>query len=92
MRGDGSLHCYRTREEVQNFFKVVADGYYNEGGRSGGYRDLTIEPIDSRSVLASITWQMARTDGKRLRDWRNSYNLVHLDGRWQILLSTFHIE
>jgi len=32
-----------------------------------------------------------RGDGTLLKQWRQSYTLVRIDGRWQILLSTFHV-
>jgi hypothetical protein len=93
MRGDGSVHCFQSRKELQEFFQGVGDGYDREGKLGPGrYHDLTIQPIGARSVLVTLTWQMRLIDGSVVREWRQSYNLARIDGRWQILVATFHLE
>jgi hypothetical protein len=90
MRADASVHVFQTREELQDFFQVVADRYYAEGQRRSGFVDLDVRPIGSKSVLATLEWQMLREDGSLIRTWRQSYNLIRPDGRCQILASTIH--
>ena len=93
MRGDGSAQCFQSRGELQQFFQGVADGYHQEANLGPGrYHGLTIQPIGARSVLVTLEWEMVRTDGSIVREWRQSYNLVRVDGRWQIFVSTFHRE
>jgi hypothetical protein len=89
MRGDGSVVCYQSAEEIERFFKRVADGYLGEAD-FGRFHSLTTQPIGTQSVLATLTWQLVRKDGSPVREWRQSYNLVHVNGRWQIFVSTFH--
>jgi ketosteroid isomerase-like protein len=91
MRADASVHVFQTRQELQDFFRGVADRYYAEGQRRSGFVDLEVKPIGSKSVLATLDWQMLREDGSTIRTWRQSYNLIRPDGRWQILASTIHI-
>ena len=91
MRGDGSLHCFQSREELASFFQAVSDGYFREGNRSGGFRNLVVQSIGGRSVLATMDWLMLRPDGSLLRQWRQSYNLIRADSRWQIWVATFHV-
>lgn len=89
MRGDGSVVCYQSAEELEQFFKRVADGYLGEADH-GRFHSLTVQPIGAQSVLATSTWELLRKDGSVVREWRQSYNLVHVDDRWQIMVSTFH--
>jgi len=92
MRGDGSTHCFQSREELAAFFKEVADRYEREGASGARFLDLAVQPIGGRSVLATLEWQNTRSDGSVVRKWRQSYNLIRPDDRWQIFVSTFHIE
>ncbi len=92
MRGDGSIHCLQSREELARFFQNVADSYYRDGWRGGDFRNLQVTPIGARSALATMDWEMRRADGSLIREWRQSYNLVRIAGGWQILVSTFHVK
>jgi hypothetical protein len=91
MRGDASIHCFQSRSETERFFQGVADTYYEEGLRRSETKNLEVVPIGGRSLLATMDWVFYRGDGTLLKQWRQSYNLVRVDGRWQILLSTFHV-
>jgi ketosteroid isomerase-like protein len=91
MRGDASVHCFQSRPEIEKFFQGVADTYYEEGLRRSEIKNLEVVPIGGRSLLASMDWVFYRGDGTLLKQWRQSYNLVRVDGRWKILLSTFHV-
>jgi Domain of unknown function (DUF4440) len=92
MRGDGSIHCLQSREELARFFQGVADTYYKDGYRGGRFKNLEVVPIGGRSALASLDWEMQRGDGSVIREWRQSYNVVRVSNVWQILVSTFHID
>jgi hypothetical protein len=91
MRADASVHVFQTSRELQEFFQAVAEKYYEEGQRASRYANLDVKPIGSKSALATLDWQMLREDGSTIRTWRQSYNLIRQDGRWQILVSTIHI-
>ena len=91
MRGDASIHYFQSRPEIEKFFQGVADTYYEEGLRKSEIKNLEVIPIGGRSLLASMDWVFYRGDGTLLKQWRQSYNLVRIDDRWKILLSTFHV-
>ena len=74
MRADASVHVFQTRQEVREFFQGVADKYYSEGLRDSRFVNLDVKPIGSKSVLATLEWQMLRDDGSIIRTWRQSYN------------------
>jgi hypothetical protein len=90
MRGDASIHCLQSREELARFFQGVADTYYKEGYRGGSFKNLEVVPIGGRSALATLDWELRRGDGSVIREWRQSYNVVRVGSGWQILVSTFH--
>ena len=93
MRGDGSVYCFQSSKELQEFFQGVGASYDKEGNLGQGrYHSLTTQPIGARSLLATLTWQMVHKDGSVIREWQQSYNLVRTDGRWQILAATLHLE
>jgi len=91
VRGDGSIHCLQSREELASFFQGVADAYQKDGYAGGRFDDLQVSPIGGRSALATLNWRMARGDGSLIREWRQSYNLVRVVSGWRILVSTFHV-
>jgi hypothetical protein len=92
MRGDASIHCLQSRDELARFFQGVADSYYKDGYRGGSFENLQVVPIGERSALATMDWVMRRGDGSLIREWRQSYNLVRVGNGWQILVSTFHVK
>ena len=91
MRGDASIHCFQSTEEVTQFFQSVADAYRREGYRSSRFSNVDVLAIGGRSALATLDWEMLRAEGSVVRKWRQSYNLVRPGIEWQILLSTFHV-
>ena len=92
MRGDGSIHCLQSREELARFFQGVADTYHRDGYRGGSFKNLQVVPIGERSALATMDWELRRGDGSLIREWRQSYNVVRVGNGWQILVSTFHVK
>jgi hypothetical protein len=91
VRGDGSIHSFQTRSEIEKFFRAVAEKYASDGYRGGSFYDLEVVPIGGRSALATLTWEQLREDKSILRKWRHSYNLIRVENGWQILASTFHL-
>jgi hypothetical protein len=92
MRGDGSIHCFQSREEIVRFFQGVADTYKNEGTQAATIHDLVAVSIGERSALATLTWKNLRADGSVARHWRQSYNVVRFAEGWRILAATFHLN
>ena len=92
MRGDGSIHCFQSREEIVRFFQGVANTYKGEGTEGATIHDLVAVPIGERSALATLTWKNLRADGSVARQWRQSYNVVRFAEGWRILAATFHLN
>jgi uncharacterized NTF2-like protein DUF6841 len=92
MRGDGSIHCFQSREEIVRFFQGVADTYKREATTSATATDLVAIPLGERSTLATVTWTNVRADGSVARQWRQSYNVIRFAEGWRILAATFHLN
>ena len=92
MRADRSTHCFQSREEVATFFQAVAEGYIREGNQGGRFHNLVVQPLGTRSALVTLDWQLKRPDGTVIREWRQSYNVIRPDDRWQVFVSTIHVE
>jgi hypothetical protein len=92
MRGDGSIHCFQSREEIVRFFQGVADTYKGAGTTGAAATDLVAVPLGERSALATVTWRQLQADGSLGRQWRQSYNVVRFAEGWLILAATFHLD
>jgi hypothetical protein len=91
MRGDGSIHCFQSGDEIARFFQGVADTYRKDGYRTARFSNLEVVSMGGRSALVSADWELLRADESVIRKWRQSYNLVRVGSGWQILVSTFHL-
>jgi Protein of unknown function (DUF3225) len=92
MRGDGSIHCFQSREEIAQFFQGVTDTYKREGTATGTINDLTAVALGERCTLVTLTWKNLRDDGSIAREWRQSYNVVRFPEGWRILAAIFHLK
>jgi hypothetical protein len=92
MRGDGSIHCFQSQDEIARFFQGVVDTYRRDGAVSGTPQDVVAVSIGERSALATVTWKNLRPDGSVARQWRQSYNVVRFAEGWRILATTFHLS
>lgn len=90
--GGGELTCLPTRQAVAASFQDGLDGYRRAGCRACRYSHLAVVPMGRASALGTVTWELL--DGRRrtLKRWRESYNLLRVDGGWRVFASTDHIE
>jgi hypothetical protein len=91
LRGDGSIAHVPTREEIARFFQAALDGYHRDGCRTARFKGLDVVPMGSRSALGRVTWELLGGDGRIVRQWRQSYNLVRIEQSWQVFASTAHL-
>ena len=91
-RGDGSVGYLQSRADVERYFQAAVDGYYGDGCRPCRFKDLEVVPIGPRAALGTVTWELLRDDGTVLKIWRQSYNLVRIEGGLRVLASTDHGE
>ena len=91
VRVDGSIHCLQRDADLRQFFQEAVDVYRLEGYEKSHFLKLETASIGSRSILATMDWELMRSDDSLIHSWRQSYNLVRIGEEWKILLSTFHI-
>jgi hypothetical protein len=91
MRGDGSIHCLQSREDLASFFQGVIDTYRKDGYADSNLKGFEVLPIGDLSALATMDWEMLRQDRSLIRRWRQSYNVVRTPAGWRILVATFHV-
>ena len=92
MRGDGTIHCLQSSDEIAEFFQGISSSYYAEGSRGGIFKNLNVVPIGGCSALTTLDWELWREDDSLIRGWCQSYNVVYVEDEWKILVSTFHIN
>lgn len=91
MRGDGSIHCLQSSEDLASFFQGVVDTYRKDGYSDGNFKNFEALAIGGLSALATMDWELLRQDGSVIKSWRQSYNVVRTPEGWRILVSTFHV-
>jgi hypothetical protein len=78
VRGDGSVHVLASwRKESYDTFSIS---------------DMHVLPLGTLSGLVTFTWHMNASDGKVIKQWRQSYQLVRANAGWRVLCSTFHVS
>ncbi|MEJ8849434.1 hypothetical protein [Variovorax rhizosphaerae] len=87
---DGSAVAFNTQAEVESYFQMMVEDYSGKGCHSGRFADLEITPLGSQAVVASVTWYIGGAKGETLATWRQSYNLVRLDGLLYVVASVDH--
>ena len=91
VRADGTVHTFQSREEIERFFSGVQRAYDLEGAKRWNIVSLEVKAIGGQSALITPDWQMLREDESVVRSWRQSYNVVRIDGQFRVLVSTFHL-
>lgn len=90
-RGDGSIQSLSSRGEIERFFQTALDGYHKDGCRTCRFKDLEVVALGSRCVLGTVTWELLDREGRVVKEWRQSYNLLQVEKGWQAFASTYHI-
>jgi len=90
IRSNGSSEVFTTTESIAAYFQRIVESYHSRGCRICKYRDLAIVPIGSAAALGTVTWELCQADGTLVTTWRESYNLVFLDGRMKAAASVDH--
>jgi hypothetical protein len=92
LRADGSFVSLQSKADVESFFQSLADTYRGYRWTKFPFNNFSAVSLGARSVFASMAWEARKSDGSIGKAWGQSYNLVRFDGRWKIVLSTFHVD
>lgn len=81
------------REAVREHLVALMDAYRNAGAARAAIADLQVTPLGKTSLIATVRWNALAEDGRLLRDFTTSYQLLRDDpGGWRILSYTYHDE
>jgi hypothetical protein len=92
VRGDGSVHVLASKPETEAFFQKVSASWRKESYDTFSISDMHVLPLGTLSGLVTFTWHMNASDGKVIKQWRQSYQLVRANAGWRVLCSTFHVS
>jgi hypothetical protein len=86
----GIHQVFDTQEQIGTYFQGFLSKYHEQGCRSCRFTDLEVVPLGQKSALASVTWELLRSDHSVASTWRESYNLTRSSGEFRIYASTDH--
>jgi hypothetical protein len=72
LRGDGSIVALPATDDVVRYYQDALDRYRRAGCRSARWSRLETTPIDRRSWLATVSWELLGEDGITVLRWRQS--------------------
>ena len=90
MQADGSIQCFASRGELERSFRAFLDGYRRDGAHACRWHDLDVVPVGGQAALATVTWDILDAGAEPILTWRESYNLVRMDGDWRVMASIDH--
>jgi hypothetical protein len=89
LKQDDTLECFATSEDLVAYYQKALDHYRAVGCRSCRYSDVTTTFLNSRSAIATVSWELLRADGSVLSSWRQAYFLSRRPYGWRIYGSAF---
>jgi hypothetical protein len=91
LNAEGVLQSFGTQAHIAVYFQGYLDQYHQQGCRACRFKDLHVVPLGQHSALATITWELLRSDCSIASSWRESYNLTRLNQELRIYTSTDHV-
>ncbi len=90
LSAEGTLRQFATQEQIGEYFHNIVAQYHNQGCRACRFNTLAVTPLGSNSALASITWELLRSDDSVVSSWRESYTLMRTPDGLRIFTSIDH--
>jgi hypothetical protein len=90
VRGDGTVRYLNSHEDAAPFFESVAQTWREEGYHRFATENFEVLPIGRTGILVTFDWIMLGEADVEIRRWRQSYQLVRIQERIQVLTSMFH--
>ena len=90
VRGDGSLHVFSTRDEIEQFFDSVVTTYRDEGMGGVDCGNPVTEELDTGCTRLTCEWVMQDAELNMIRRWQQTYIFQAADEEWRIIVAIFH--
>ena len=78
------------RTAVRTHLAEVMAAYARSGAARATIAGLDVLPLGRSSAIATVRWNVESADGKLLKDFRTSYQLLRVETAWRILSYTNH--
>lgn len=90
VRADGAVKHLDSRKEAAPFFQKVSEVWRGEGYDRFATSNFDVFSMGSNGMLVTFDWEMLDKDSRLVKKWRQSYQLVRIGGKLQVLTSMFH--
>lgn len=90
IRADGQTTAFLTPADIADYFQALLDDYHARGCRSCQHKDLDLVKLGQTCALGTVTWTLYDASGDAVTSWRESYNLVLIDGAMKVAASIDH--
>ena len=84
------VRLMQSTDDVDAFLAAGLEAYRAAGSVDFSAELLAGRRIGDRFALIDVQWRIAGADRRPVMDFRTTYNLVDVDGRWKIALITRH--
>lgn len=81
VNSEGEVNSYASAVAVAKYFQGYLDDYKSKGVVSCVYKDLELININHCAYLATVSWELLNVSGGVEVSWRESYNLVEVQGK-----------
>jgi hypothetical protein len=90
MHADGTSTLFSSNTAIAEYFQKVVDEYHEQECRSCRYQELAVTPMGTNAALGTVTWELLRENGTIVTSWRESYGVVHSQGKLKAFVSIDH--
>lgn len=84
----GKVILLETPEKIHDFYSKLLDGFREMKLARAVISSFSSRPSGPNGVVVDILWSPTRADGTVITRFHQMYNLVSVDQKWKIVLST----
>jgi hypothetical protein len=86
----GEIATLSTRGAVLANMKALVSLHRSQGYERAHCGDLRAVFLDPGIALVTVQWTLHLLEGPATHVFRNTYEMVELDGQWRIVVSSMH--
>jgi hypothetical protein len=86
----GEVATLSTRSAVLANMKALVARYRSQGYKRAHFGDLRAAFLDPGLALVTVPWTIHLLEASATQVFRNTYEMVELDGQWRIVVSSMH--
>ncbi len=86
----GEAVTLSTTSAVLANMKALVATYRSEGCKRARFGDLQVALLDPGLALVTVPWMIELLDASSTQRFRNTYELLELEGQWRIAVASTH--